>query len=334
LTCNPPPATRNLRNLRNLNNPDPETLDLNTRDPKPQAYRYRRRRAEQASKRMAAVADKRGVKKPVTIPAAPAPAPKKSPPGTRLTVVLPTTGVAAFQSAAIPRRTPDVLDTPPPTATNFLLPKTDWGTELAALVHPSHRAREMAAARDPSPVDSVVSGGEEDEGSTAHTSPVDATWSAKHTDWACASVGEFSGGVAGGISIEDEALGGMYGHMCASAFAHESEDSGDDVLSEALLAGATGDWGGARRHPALEEEQDLDLELDEALWLRKTYETVYNPAARQRALQALVSGSGGFAPGKRAEPEPFSAGFGAGFECGGFGAPQPARKCTVVYDYC
>ena len=42
------------------------------------------------------------------------------------------------------------------------------------------------------------------------------------------------------------------------------------------------------------EEMILDemhlgsAELDEARWLRKTYETVYNPAARSRALQALT----------------------------------------------
>lgn len=74
---------------------------------------------------------------------------------------------------------------------------------------------------------------------------------------------------------EDDAdhlmLGGIYGHM--SQFTSESNASMD------LCGGA--------------EEMLLDdgmctAELDEARWLRRTYETVYNPSARQLALQALT----------------------------------------------
>ncbi|KAJ1489027.1 hypothetical protein T484DRAFT_1886376 [Baffinella frigidus] len=292
------------------------------------AYRYRRRRAEQASKRMAAVADKRGVKKPPTTTPAP-PTKKAAPPAPRLTVVLPATGApgpAAFQSvAAMNRRAADMIETPPPSF-SFLLPKAAWGSEPA---HPrlASSARELATARDPSPVDSIVSAAA-DEDSAAR--PASAFMGEGEADaaglWACAEVGEYPRG-EGSISIEDEALGGMYGHMCEHVFPPESEESGDDVLPEALLS--AGGWAvheEARRHPDAAAPLDLDLELDEALWLRKTYETVYNPAARQRALQALVSGSG-CPPGKRAE-----AGASPGFS--GFGLePLPvARKCTVVYD--
>ena len=58
-------------------------------------------------------------------------------------------------------------------------------------------------------------------------------------------------------------------------------------------------------------------EVDEVEWLRRTYETVYNPAARQRALDQLLSSCSTHKQQQRpAKPV----------------APR-ASKSTIMYDY-
>ena len=83
-------------------------------------------------------------------------------------------------------------------------------------------------------------------------------------------------------SLADDVLGGISGHMSTAreSFLHDSYE-----LGAAAPAGA----GDA---PVLDGEEGAEAggaETDEARWIRRTYETVYNPAARQRALQALTS---------------------------------------------
>jgi len=84
-------------------------------------------------------------------------------------------------------------------------------------------------------------------------------------------------------SLADDVLGGIYGHM---SHARDSYMHGDYELGGVSTAGAAGDL------PVLDGEEGGEAgagETDEARWIRRTYETVYNPAARQRALQALTS---------------------------------------------
>jgi hypothetical protein len=86
-------------------------------------------------------------------------------------------------------------------------------------------------------------------------------------------------------SLADDVLGGIYGHM---SHARDSYMHGDYELG-GVGGGATGAAGDL---PALDGEEGGEAgagETDEARWIRRTYETVYNPAARQRALQALTS---------------------------------------------
>jgi hypothetical protein len=84
-------------------------------------------------------------------------------------------------------------------------------------------------------------------------------------------------------SMADDVLGGIYGHM---SHARDSYMHGDYELGGVGAAGAAGDL------PVLDGDEGGEAgagETDEARWIRRTYETVYNPAARQRALQALTS---------------------------------------------
>jgi hypothetical protein len=74
-------------------------------------------------------------------------------------------------------------------------------------------------------------------------------------------------------------LGGIYGHMNYAADGDAAAMSSHDVC------------GNATEEMILDEMNLGSAELDEARWLRKTYETVYNPAARSRALQALTGDS-------------------------------------------
>lgn len=87
-------------------------------------------------------------------------------------------------------------------------------------------------------------------------------------------------------SLADDVLGGIYGHM-----SHSRDSYLNDTyeLSSASNNGANASSGEV---PVLDGEENADAgagETDEARWIRRTYETVYNPAARQRALQALTS---------------------------------------------
>jgi len=84
----------------------------------------------------------------------------------------------------------------------------------------------------------------------------------------------------GGYRSDEEAdnlmLGGIYGHMTEHNNAPSMISAADMRCPEMLI----------------DDVHIGSAELEEARWLRRTYETVYNPAARQRALQAL---SGDFA---------------------------------------
>jgi hypothetical protein len=281
---------------------------------------------------MAAVADKRGVKK-----AAPAagPSQKKMAASSRPTVTLNT-------GSAIQRMThmvSEIIETPPPSF-NFAMPKghhEPWGLESSPATHPSEYAapgsvgaRRHALRRDLSPVDSVVSGDAPREAETQHdgSSISSAVWASRDDRsaffadssaharkeagnyWESQEVVESMQGGAEGV-FEEEALGVMYGHM--HAYIPEQEDDGSDldVLS------TNGVWAMHEPQHDAEPQRRAVHDLDEASWLRRTYETVYNPAARQRALQALVPGCPSW--GKR--------------EAGGLFADESARKCTVVYDY-
>ncbi len=97
----------------------------------------------------------------------------------------------------------------------------------------------------------------------------------------------------------EDSFRGMYGMMSAAPCELEEDEEGLGSVSS-------------------------DVDVDEAQWLRRTYETVYNPVARQRALNALVSGINA----KRQEG-------GESMEhLVSFSAPtQAARKCTVMYDF-
>ena len=57
-------------------------------------------------------------------------------------------------------------------------------------------------------------------------------------------------------------------------------------------------------------------EVDEVEWLRRTYETVYNPAARQRALDQLLSSC---TPQKQQQQRKR--------------VPMTATKTTIMYDF-
>jgi len=283
---------------------------------------------------MAAVADKRGVKK-----AAPAAglSQKKMAASSRPTVALNT-------GSAIQRMThmaSEIIETPPPSF-NSAAPKghhEPWGLECSPASHPSEYAapgsvgaRRHVLRRDLSPVDSVVSGDAPREAGPQHdgASISSDVWASRddrsaffadssahaHKEagnyWESQEVVESMQGGAEGV-FEDEALGVMYGHMHACSYIPEQEDDGSDldVLS------TNGVWAMHEPQHDVESQRRTVHDLDEATWLRRTYETVYNPAARQRALQALVSGCP--SSGKR--------------EVAGLFADESARKCTVVYDY-
>jgi hypothetical protein len=75
--------------------------------------------------------------------------------------------------------------------------------------------------------------------------------------------------------------------------AYDSDEEHDSMMllgmcgsmSESLSKADMGMGFGDDLH--LDEEHLGSADIDEAVWLRKTHETVYNPAARQRALCAL-----------------------------------------------
>jgi hypothetical protein len=92
-------------------------------------------------------------------------------------------------------------------------------------------------------------------------------------------------------SLADDVLGGIYGHM-----SHSRDSYLNDNYELGGAGGASAGTGTSSEAPVLDGEEGAEAgagETDEARWIRRTYETVYNPAARQRALQALTSDLGG-----------------------------------------
>lgn len=128
-----------------------------------------------------------------------------------------------------------------------------------------------------------------------------------------------SEGDEGHVQDSDEIMAGVLGHMSdvtdfdLDEISSEVSDLGwpaqiedltpiDGVLEQAEML--------ALQHPEAKE-------VDEVEWLRRTYETVYNPAARQRALDQLLSSC---ASSKRQVANSKAA-------------VARATKSTVVYDY-
>eukprot|EP00960_Hanusia_phi_P057195 763490-Hanusia_phi.AAC.3 len=255
------------------------------------AYRYRRRRAELASKRMAAVADKR-VKKTISKP--------KTPNMSRPTISL--FGHRSSSSSSV--------DTPPAWASGSHM--SDWARKEAGKSHGGEEGDSDVL----SPADSVVASPRDPVNHMKEARKEADTlgiWQPMHEggeqnfeeghnffdekDSADMEEGDQFGGMS-----DHDMLGSMYGHMCPMPDDYEAAMS--DVTAEM--------WS----DPTLSTDKDCvkldEGEVDEAQWLRKTYETVYNPAARQRALQNLMSCIGG----KAREV-----------------ANDGPRKCTVMYDF-
>lgn len=124
----------------------------------------------------------------------------------------------------------------------------------------------------------------------------------------------------------DDMMAGVLGHMAEvgeleDMGAHEHEHFNvsnlawpSQVQHDVQTLDVLLDEAELRAHQHIQQNPDAK-EVDEVEWLRRTYETVYNPAARQRALDQLVCLS---SPAKR----PVSK-------------PQQARpfKSTVIYEY-
>mmetsp|Transcript_74685 Transcript_74685/g.112542 ORF Transcript_74685/g.112542 Transcript_74685/m.112542 type:complete len:420 (+) Transcript_74685:145-1404(+) len=247
------------------------------------AYRYRRRRAELASKRMAAVADKRGGKKTIKV---------KAP-------IRPTLELTTKNSDS------DSTESP-----------TTWPASASSTVSQWSAAEtEVGDAHSHSSEDEVV------EKVATQDSLASAVWTAEPRAAAPSTASE--------VFVREQAVKEV-SDFCSI---WDTGDQDDEVVEEAeddpedsfrgmygMMCAGTGD---------LEEEgfncMSSEVDVDETQWLRRTYETVYNPVARQRALNALVSGIGA---GKRQE------GMESMEQLATFSAPaQPARKCTVMYDF-
>mmetsp|Transcript_31042 Transcript_31042/g.99591 ORF Transcript_31042/g.99591 Transcript_31042/m.99591 type:complete len:426 (-) Transcript_31042:114-1391(-) len=258
------------------------------------AYRYRRRRAELASKRMAAVADKR-VKKTITKPKTP-------------TMARPTISLFGHRSSSS-----SSIDTPPAWASGSHLSDAWTSRKEAMKTHGGEEADSDVL----SPVDSVVASprdsvrnlkeARKETDALGIWQPIhdggEANFDEGHPFFEEKEAADMEDGDQFGEMNEQDMFGSMYGHMCPMPDDYESAMS--DVTSDL--------WS----DPTLSSEKEFvkleDGELDEAQWLRKTYETVYNPAARQRALQNLMSCIGGKAREAAVNDGP--------------------RKCTVMYDF-
>jgi len=294
------------------------------------AYRYRRRRAELALKRIAAMTDKRSSKKV-------APAKRQCSARPLLEIAL-TAGEHGE------------VETPPTTAASAAWVEVQAKDKGWMMTGCAEEEEEEA-----SPVDSIV-GTPPDGCNQLETARAEEE---RMQDQLLRGVWSHGAGVEDdeeeaavqdlpmlmhGHGIEEEAQHeGMAhrqdatGHECddvmAGVLGHMSEVTDlDEISSHVSELG----WPAVQQDvPTLEglleeaelrtQKQSEGKEVDEVEWLRRTYETVYNPAARQRALDQLLStcGSG-------AKPR-----YGAGSAAGAPASRPPARptKCTIMYDF-
>lgn len=243
------------------------------------AYRYRRRRAELASKRMAAVADKRGVKK----------VPKTKNP------VRPTLDLATKASDS------ETTSSPVSWPASACSTVSAWSAADTEAGEPHSHSSEDETEKQGPTQDSLATAMWASEASAssrgaflsaeAHSKEVNDFCSI----WDTGDQGDYMADEA--EDDPEDSFPGIYGMMCGQG--EEDEEKFHSV--------GTG-----------------SVDVDEAQWLRRTYETVYNPVARQRALNALVSGIGAKKPEGVESMEQLAS----------FTAPsQPARKCTVMYDF-
>lgn len=289
------------------------------------AYRYRRRRAELALKRMAAMTDKR--------------APKK------------VTSKRPQQAATRPLldiseavTDPCAVDTPPTaTAASWEMHGKDnkWSMEQGAQHTEAHQdkwspvhsmvgtppaSEETARAEQERLQDQLLrgvwshsegAGCEGDDAETAaHAMPM--LLDSNGEDEAPSRQAACSMPLKGPPHVQDS------DDMMASVLGHMSEVTELDDASDVSDL----DWPGVPHQiphiDALIDQAEIRSnhhteakEVDEVEWLRRTYETVYNPTARQRALDQLLSTCGSV----KRHPSPAAR-------------PHPrAQKCTVLYDF-
>jgi hypothetical protein len=275
------------------------------------AYRYRRRRAELALKRVAAISDKRTGKKPTT---------KRLP-----------ANVTERDSANNVADELEVAETPPATAT------TTWVEEMNV-----QHGHEGCA----SPIESVVgsprSPHKARRAEEYHNQErlMQGIWS--HSAGGCDDV---AGAPALGAGMplllhvhEDDASASQQhakaerhmedcDDMLASVLGHMSEVTDLEEISSDVSVADLG-WSGqgcSSPLPTLDAlldeaefraQQPESKEVDEVEWLRRTYETVYNPTARQRSLDQLLAAS---STSKRPAFKPVPA--------------VRSTKSTILYDF-
>mmetsp|Transcript_13065 Transcript_13065/g.32034 ORF Transcript_13065/g.32034 Transcript_13065/m.32034 type:complete len:534 (-) Transcript_13065:743-2344(-) len=252
------------------------------------AYRYRRRRAELATKRMTAAAshatgDKRGKKG-----GSKASTPKGSA-HTTPTMVRPTLSLSGARGEV----EASGIDSPP------MQPSSSAETPLSVVSRPRREAalKRRYALHDDDDDDEAEQRGTEasspaseeghqpvaqqaEQGAAALPQQPECqdtlerdVWEGEHARHTSVMQTEMHYRSDADEEVEHLMLGGIYGHMShMGAEVNGSMDAGDMCGDEMLL----------------DDVQMGTAELDEARWLRRTYETVYNPSARQRALQALT----------------------------------------------
>lgn len=297
------------------------------------AYRYRRRRAELALKRIAAMTDKHKGKRTVT--------PKRpgAPSASRPMLIETSLGAADYCDVETPPASAAWSDdkVKQPWAEEEEARKDAPASPVDSIVGSPSRPTDTARAEEERLQDQLLRGvwshdacdgegsshdtillhlhsdNEESEVKAAHR--VKAVLNAASQHAHVQDCDDMMAGVLGHMAEEEvgdlEDMGAHDEHLNVSSLAWPSQVQHDVTTLDALL-----DEAEMRAHQRSEEHGDK--EVDEVEWLRRTYETVYNPAARQRALDQLVcSGS----PAKR----PMSAA----------SKPLPARpvKSTVLYDY-
>lgn len=249
------------------------------------AYRYRCRRAELATKRTAAASHSSGDKRSKKAAAASAAAARPA-----------TSAKIGQTTPTLARPTMTCAFVRPPSIELPLFRPTNSAAAATAFSGSSRPRREAALKRK---VYEDEDEGEEEAQSEiktpsnddvipaasqhSHQTPLAQPQYAESGDASVAGMWGDKITLDQGCSSDEEAdsmmLGAMYGHMS------ESLSSLDMCTEDEMLL----------------DDVHLDAELDEARWLRRTYETVYNPAARHRALQALSGDETNFSKGKPRE---------------------------------
>ena len=275
------------------------------------AYRYRRRRAELALKRMAAMTDKRASSKK-------AGGPKRPAAGTR-----PVIGLDDLTKDDV-----DVqhAETPPPSTSVWPeAHRTPKAIRAFIEAHDAARGAQHEYSRleeermQNQLLQGMWSQPEAGEEETAQHVPMLLHAHDEDTDGS-----EHAPRRGTAVSREDAAteehddiMSGVLGHMA------EVADMGN-------LSSDVADWGWPAQTmtdmaplDALFDEAEMRAhqspgakEVDEVEWLRRTYETVYNPAARQRALDQLLSSC---TPQKQQQQRKR--------------VPMTATKTTIMYDF-